>query len=69
MVWWFAWPLMDRLIHHAEEPTTTTGGTQRCDNCGSHVSDAFTRVFGDNDGRLHQCLSCSTTRELEQGPY
>jgi hypothetical protein len=58
---------MDRLIHKAED-APTTDLKQRCDNCGSHVSEAFTRVFGDNDGRLHQCLSCSTTRELEDGP-
>lgn len=29
-----------------------------CDNCGAHVTDSFHRVYSDNDGRLHACVTC-----------
>ncbi|WP_438267255.1 DUF7563 family protein [Halomarina salina] len=38
-----------------------------CDECGGHVSQAFVRVFADNDGDLLACPSCSTFAELSGG--
>ena len=35
-----------------------------CAGCGAHVSEAFVRVFGDNDGKLHGCPNCMTHGEL-----
>lgn len=34
-------------------------GDDRCQNCGSHVSEAFRRVCGDNDNVAHACAKCS----------
>ncbi len=39
----------------------------KCRNCGAYVSSRFTRVFGDNDGKIHACLECSTSRDLRKG--
>jgi hypothetical protein len=30
-----------------------------CDHCGAHVSERFARVFADDTGRIHACVSCS----------
>lgn len=32
---------------------------ERCDNCGTAVSDRFHRVFADTDGVLHGCMECT----------
>lgn len=29
-----------------------------CTNCGGFVTDAYARVFGDNDDRVHECRHC-----------
>jgi DNA-directed RNA polymerase subunit RPC12/RpoP len=39
----------------------------RCKNCGSYVTSAFTRVFGDNKDHVYACLECSTMRALRTG--
>ena len=31
----------------------------QCLNCGSHVTNEFARVMGDNDGHVHACVNCS----------
>ncbi|MUV86495.1 hypothetical protein GJ631_07915, partial [Natronomonas sp. CBA1123] len=31
-----------------------------CATCGDHVSVRFTRVFGDDEGVVYACPSCST---------
>lgn len=36
-----------------------------CQNCGSHVSNDFVRVFGI-DGDVHGCPSCRTFRDLQE---
>lgn len=41
-----------------------TGGASSCQNCGSHVSLRFTKVFGDNDDIVHACFHCSPHYEL-----
>lgn len=35
-----------------------------CSNCGEMVSPTFARVFGDNEGTIHGCVSCRSSREL-----
>lgn len=37
-----------------------------CDNCGSHVSERFVRVFADTDGRLEACPNCSSNAGIAQ---
>ena len=31
---------------------------RECEACGAPVSDAFARVFGDNQGEVHACPEC-----------
>lgn len=45
----------------------STGTAYECSNCGAHVSRGFVRVYGNNDGEVHGCLSCRTTRDLRRG--
>lgn len=40
--------------------------TPRC-VCGAHVSEAFARVLGDNDGQVHGCLDCETSQAAIDG--
>lgn len=44
-----------------------------CSNCEAMVSPTFARVFGDNDGRIHGCVHCRSSRELtglaDEGTY
>ncbi|MFC7044334.1 hypothetical protein ACFQH6_20550 [Halobacteriaceae archaeon GCM10025711] len=39
----------------------------QCENCGAFVTDAFARVFGDQDDVVHRCQSCDTKGRLNQG--
>ena len=39
----------------------------RCQNCGAFVTDRFTRVFGDNQDRVHGCFDCMTATEVKNG--
>ncbi|WP_440590512.1 DUF7563 family protein [Natrarchaeobius versutus] len=32
---------------------------KRCLSCGAPVSRRFCRVFGDNQGNVHECPACS----------
>jgi DNA-directed RNA polymerase subunit RPC12/RpoP len=47
--------------------TRSDDATTRCRNCGSYVTSAFARVFGDNDNQVYACLECSTMRALRTG--
>jgi hypothetical protein len=38
----------------------------RCDNCVSHVSKSFIRVFGQN-GHLAACMNCNETWDMSNG--
>lgn len=49
-------------IDDSSEETST-----RCRNCGSYVTSAFARVFGDNQDHVYACLECSTMRALRTG--
>jgi len=40
-----------------------------CDNCDSHVTQDFYRVFSDNDGTLHGCLECMSNSEATGGVF
>lgn len=37
-----------------------------CDNCGSHVSDRFARVFADEVGQLLACPACSANAGIAE---
>lgn len=43
------------------------GSTNRCWNCGGHVTPQFARVMGDNDDEVYLCPRCSGFRELSNG--
>lgn len=38
-----------------------------CNGCGSKVNPKFGRVLGDQDGQVHRCPHCATTRQLSHG--
>lgn len=57
-------PTFDEPEHEPEPETEPPG---RCQECGSHVSEQFRRVFGDNDDTVYSCLECSTRREIHDG--
>lgn len=57
---------MDRLTTGSDRVAAPS--KQQCNNCHSYVSEAFTRVFGDNEDRVNRCLHCTTMRELKNGP-
>ena len=38
-----------------------------CQHCGSHVTDRFGRVYGDNCDRVHRCPECDSYRRLTRG--
>lgn len=38
-----------------------------CTYCGSFVTQAFVRVFGDNDDTVHRCPNCADMVEIEHG--
>ncbi|WP_438267628.1 DUF7563 family protein [Halorussus aquaticus] len=38
----------------------------KCDHCGAHVSERFERVFADEDGRVHACVSCSANAGIAE---
>lgn len=31
---------------------------ERCNGCGSTVSDRFAKVFGDDEDEVHHCMNC-----------
>lgn len=39
----------------------------RCRNCESHVTEQFARVFGDNQDDVHNCIDCTSNRDLYDG--
>ena len=43
------------------------GARVTCENCGHSVSKHYARVFGDNDGVVHNCLHCQTHRDVAKG--
>ena len=32
--------------------------SKQCLNCGNTVTEAFTRVYGDNNNNVHRCMEC-----------
>jgi hypothetical protein len=38
----------------------------KCDHCGTHVSDQFVRVFGDEFGQVHACPNCSANAGIAE---
>lgn len=38
-----------------------------CDNCGSHLTEQYARVFAANDGTLHACRNCSELKDMTLG--
>ena len=39
-----------------------------CNHCGSFVTDAYARVFGDNENRVDDCRNCPTVRGSRDEP-
>ncbi|WP_440590507.1 DUF7563 family protein [Natrarchaeobius versutus] len=37
-----------------------------CNHCGAHVSERFARVFADEDGEIHACISCSANAGIAE---
>ncbi|WP_133412191.1 DUF7563 family protein [Natrarchaeobaculum sulfurireducens] len=60
---------MKRATDSNKRAPRVSGGTTmpECQNCGSHVTARFERVFGDNDGNVHGCRECMGTTEIVNG--
>ncbi len=41
--------------------------TPFCRGCGSHLSDSYARVLGDQDGTIHRCLHCDSPQARVRG--
>jgi len=39
-----------------------------CVTCGSHVTEQFARVFGDNSDVVRRCIECSRAADLDESP-
>ena len=52
-------------VRPPSEPEPDPGRT--CEGCDSHVSPQFGRVLGDNDGVVHRCPRCASSKELFRG--
>ncbi|WP_081655485.1 DUF7563 family protein [Halopiger goleimassiliensis] len=50
-------------------PMESSTAGPRCRNCGTHVTQQFARVFGDNGDVVHGCPSCTTYREMQSGGH
>ncbi|WP_290810799.1 hypothetical protein [Halovivax sp.] len=37
-----------------------------CNHCGAHVSERFARVFADDRGKIHACVSCSANAGIAE---
>ncbi|UIP01521.1 hypothetical protein Hbl1158_15405 (plasmid) [Halobaculum sp. CBA1158] len=37
-----------------------------CVTCGSHVTERFARVFGDNRDVVRRCIACSRAADLDE---
>ncbi|WP_449271807.1 DUF7563 family protein [Halovivax asiaticus] len=47
----------------------SSGTGTRCRKCGTHVTQQFARVFGDNGDVVHGCPDCTTYREMQSGHH
>lgn len=43
------------------------GPMTECENCGTHVTTTYARVFGDNQGRVHGCYDCMNRTAIQSG--
>ncbi|MDZ7729840.1 MAG: hypothetical protein U5K37_00740 [Natrialbaceae archaeon] len=50
-------------------PDESSSAGTRCQNCGTHVTQQFARVFGDNGDIVHGCPACTTYREMQSGRH
>ena len=41
--------------------------TPECQNCGTHVSERFARVMGDENNIVHACPQCDSEGALRAG--
>ncbi|WP_210423568.1 DUF7563 family protein [Halorussus marinus] len=39
----------------------------QCQFCGTHVTEQFRRVFGDDQDIVHRCIECDTITRLQKG--
>lgn len=42
-------------------------GGRACQQCGSHVSERFGQVYGDEEDVAHACLNCVPKERLHEG--
>ncbi|WP_225306780.1 DUF7563 family protein [Haloarcula hispanica] len=47
--------------------STTQPEAKTCQNCGSHVSRKFRRIFGDRENVAHRCYDCDSNTRLYRG--
>jgi hypothetical protein len=47
--------------------STPTEAPRTCQNCVSHVTRKFRRIFGDRENVAHQCYDCDSNTRLYQG--
>ncbi|MWV39555.1 MULTISPECIES: hypothetical protein [Natrialba] len=58
-----------KSTQHDWRPMESSTAGARCRNCGTHVTQQFARVFGDNGDVVHGCPSCTTYREMQSGDH
>lgn len=55
------------LFDHAKQPeqldTDDESGSPRCENCGTVVTHAYVRVFGETNDELQHCHACKSRTE------
>jgi len=49
------------------QPLEGEHADDRCQYCGSRVTNDFRRVQGDNDNVAHACFGCAAAREIFEG--
>lgn len=62
-------PLPMNPTQHGWKPMESSSAGARCRNCGTHVTQQFARVFGDNGDVVHGCPACTTYREMQSGGH
>ena len=61
---------MGKLIYTLPEylwvPANAGITMPECNHCGAHVSERFARVFADEHGEIHACISCSANAGIAE---
>jgi len=54
-------------VSQDETSTEVVQSDNQCRHCGTHVSDDFRRVYGDNSDVVYSCNSCVSKTILNSG--